>query len=179
MEFSDKDYPRVEENDPRRCQAVSANGQCSIKAIDGNIYCPVHAGNSIRKAERQSLKNYRITQFNARLQELGNSDGIKSLRDEIGILRLLLEERWNSCQNPNDLIINSGPIKELVSAISDIVSKCHKLEGSMGMLVDKSAIIQFAGRVVKIIGEDITNEEVLDRISSKIIKAITETDDAS
>ena len=166
----------VSDDDPLRCQGVTNRGQCTNQRIEGSTFCPSHGGNrAVQEAERQSLRNYRLTKFNARLQQLGNSPDIKNLRDEIDILRMVLEERLNQCKDSKELIYQSGPISDMVMKIDKVVTSCHKLEGSMGSLLDKSAIIQVGNEVVAIMSEEITDEDTLSRVGAKIAEAIVKT----
>jgi hypothetical protein len=45
-ENTEKQYQRVEDDDPERCQAVTTRGQCKIKSLPGSKYCPIHGRHS-------------------------------------------------------------------------------------------------------------------------------------
>ncbi len=165
------------EEHPNRCQAVNVQGQCrnlGIELLNGGYTanCLAHGGNKQRDSQKAlSLRNYRVDKWRAKLQRLGNTPDIKNLRDEIGILRLLMEERLNKCADATDLILQSGPISDLVMKIEKVVASCHKLEGSMGMLLDKQAILQFAQTVIGIIAAELEGqEEVIDKIATRILE---------
>jgi len=166
------------EDDPHRCQAVTAAGQCVNKAVEGGTNCLAHGGNKqVAARERASFRNYQLSKFQAKLARHSSSNFIKDLRDEIGILRMVLETRLERCQTDNDLIIQSGPISEMVMKIEKVVASCHKLEGSMGQLLDKQALLQYANQVITIISEELEdNPEVVTRIADKMIKEISNAD---
>lgn len=158
--------------DPSRCQHVARGGtQCMYKATNDTQYCIFHGGAPRRKEE---LKNYRLTKWNARIAEKAESESIKSIREEIGILRMLLEERLDICKDSYDLILNSGPISDLVNNINTAVVNCHKLEAQMGNLLDRQAILQFANQVVTIISEIFANDPRVDEVAAKIIESLGE-----
>jgi hypothetical protein len=169
------------DDDPRRCQNTGGpGGQCRLVAVENSRFCPAHGGVATIKANaRNELNNYRLQHHKARVIELGQSEGVKTLRDEIAILRLLVEERMNQCQTQTDLILNSGPISDLVSRIERVVTSCHKLEGSMGQLVDKQAILHFATRIVDIIAEELSTvpdaDALVGRLADRIIGEIKTT----
>lgn len=166
----------VEDDSPNRCQAVNKNGQCRQKAVEGGNFCMAHGGSQVATQKRAAgLRNYHLTKFNARLQELGDSGEIKSLRDEIAILRMIMEERLNQCRDNMDLIYQSGPISDLVLKIDKVVTSCHKLELSAGSLLDKTAIMQFGAELVSILGVEVKDEVALARISEKIYDTIART----
>jgi len=153
---------------------MNNHGQCNNLAVENGTVCLCHGGNVQLKVQAdKSKRNYRLTQFQARLERHTDSTHIKSLREEIGILRMLLEERLNKCQSTTDLMLQSASISDLVLKLDKVVTSCHKLEGSMGQLLDKQIILQFGSEVVGIIGDEISDETTLDRVSSKIMEAIT------
>ena len=165
--------------DPHRCQAtIAKSGQClnmAAKDEQGRYskYCLAHGGNVDLETQRnESMRNYRLNKFKARIYEKADAPAIKSLRDEIAILRVILEERLNRCTDGMDLIMQSGPISDLVGKIERVVVSCHKLDGSMGQLLDKSAILQFAGEIIDIIGEVVTDSALLEEIGNRIMVAV-------
>ena len=166
-------------DDPNRCQAViPQSGQCCNKAVkteEGKYgqYCLAHGGNRFVQSEKnRATRNYRLDRFKDRLNRHATSDGIKDLRDEIGILRMCMEERLNHCKDNTDLILQSGPISDLVLKIEKVVTSCHKLEGQMGQVLDKSAILQFASEVIDIVGATVTNDSEIEIIGNKIMEAV-------
>lgn len=170
-------FERVAEDDPNRCQAVDSHGQCIYGAVEGGTNCPRHGGgNQIRSQAAAGLKNYRLTKWQAQADQKVSSTGLKSLRDEIAILRMVLEERLNRCNDAQELMMMSGPISELVMKIEKIVTSCNKLERSMSLLLDKQALLQFASEVVKIITEELSvikdSEPIIANIADRIINAL-------
>ena len=90
--------------DPERCKAAAPDGQCRNRAEPGSDYCHVHRGKS--NVEEQDLALYHLTkaQYRRRLAELKGHEEVKSLRDEIALTRILVEERFNSIKNDADLL---------------------------------------------------------------------------
>lgn len=173
---------------PNRCQRVTGQGQCTNKGValpDGTFsqYCAMHNGNvDLRNYKKESVRNYRLTKWHAELQRHATAPEVKGLRDEIGILRMVLEERLNRCTDSTDILLHSGAIGDMVLKIEKLVSSCHKLEGLMGQLLDKQAILQFAGEVIDIIGEECADSKIVEQIGNRIMLAIgrvgkTEEDD--
>lgn len=165
----------VHEDDPNRCQTVTSQGQCWYKAVEDGQNCMRHGGNKqLQSQEAQSLRNYRLTKHHARLSRLVAMPDIKSLRDEIAILRMLMEEKLESCSDTHDLIMMSGPISDLVLKIDKVVTSCHKLEGSMGQHLDKASILQFASEVITIIGNALEGQEdKINQISDNILEVVS------
>jgi hypothetical protein len=176
MSFERAPYPEH----PNRCQATNAKGQCNNLGLvleDGlySEYCLAHGGNQAQAQQKKnSLRNYRLTvaRWKTKIDEKAEATGIKSLRDEIAILRVCLEERLNGCHEAADLILQSGPISDMVMKIERVVGSCHKLEGSMGHLLDKQAILQFAQVVIGIISKNITDESQINIVADEILTAV-------
>lgn len=165
---------RCEPDDPRRCQSVIASsGQCHNLAVEGTSYCECHGGSSTaRKNEQAELRTYRLKKYQARLTEFAESDKIKSLRDEIGILRILIEERLNICQTDLDLMMHSSVLSDLVMKVEKLVSSCNRLEGQLGTMLDKTQAMQLGAEIVEIIARHVESEETVDGIANEIAQSI-------
>jgi len=172
------EIPKItSEDQPDRCQAVHSLGQCRNVAVKGSNFCAAHGGNkAVQDAEREALRNYKLTQFQARIDEKKAAPDLKNLRDEIALLRMLIEERLNMCKSGTDLVLHSSAISDLIMKVEKVVASCHKLEKNMGMVVDKQAILNFAGRVVQIITLVLSDleggEKFIDEIGNRILEEL-------
>lgn len=163
-------------NDPKRCQANVKQGQCPFEALDNFNYCKMHArGFTETKKEQDGIRNYRLGQWQGRVNELADNQQVKSLREEVGVLRMTLEALMLRCQDSNDILIFANKISDLVLKIEKVVSSCHRLEMSAGSLLDKSSILQIAGVIVETISRHIEDQDVVSIISEEIFLTITET----
>lgn len=169
------------EDHPSRCQSVNAQGQCynlGVELDDGSRanFCLAHGGGRIRSLDRkEAVRNYQLTiaKWRLKMDEKVDAEGIKSLREEIAILRFVLEERLNRCQDGMDLILQSQAISQMVMNIERVVSSCHKLEGSMGHLLDKQAVLQFAQVVIGIITKVLEGQDDnINLIADEILQTV-------
>lgn len=165
---------KVEEDSPDRCQAIAQHGQCVYKAIEGTVYCTMHAGVTQDLVRKEKLRNYRFQQYRERIENKADSGVIKSLREEIGILRVIMEEVVNKCKDDNDLLIYAPRITDLALKIEKVVVSCHKLETSLGHTLDKTAVLTIATRIVSIVSSYITDENTINNIVEEIGKMISE-----
>ena len=171
-----------EPDDPRRCQAVVANGQCHNISVEGGSTCRIHGGNMVQlNLAKQAANNYRLDKFKARIDRLSTNPQIKSIREEIAILRMLVEERLNKCVNENDLIIYSQQISDLVMKVQMVVTNCHKLESNLRVSMDKQAVLQFASEVVEIVGSELSGiegaEAIVEKIADRIIQSMAKKEE--
>jgi len=156
-----------------RCEGTSQQfGQCPFCKIEGSSYCSRHGGFLIeQKRQKDSLRNYRLTKWKARVGTFADSDGIKSLREEIGILRMIIEEMLNKCVDATDLLLYSTRMADLVMKVEKLVVSCDKMEGKMGLLLSRSSVLQLAAEYVEIINKHITDASVIDVISEEMLQA--------
>jgi hypothetical protein len=140
----------------------------------------MHAGADSYK-NKSAVTGYQLAKWRARLDRLTDSNGVRSLRDEIGVLKMTLEALVNRCQDDNDLIMNQSAFGDLVARIEKVVLSCHRLEKTTGMMLDKTAALQIASNICNIIGEEVSDPDQIARITDKIITQVlnieTRTDD--
>ncbi len=177
MDFEKAPYPEH----PGRCQAVNSQGQCpnlGVQLGDGQRapFCLAHGGAKVHQSsEKEKIRNYQLTiaRWRGKLDDKADAEGIKSLRDEIAILRICLEERLNTCQDAMDLILQSQAISSMVMNIERVVTSCNKLEASMGHLLDKQAVLQFAQVVIGIIAKALEDQpETVNLIADEILQTV-------
>lgn len=168
---------RCDPDDPNRCQASHSTLQCPYLADEGSKYCARHGGKSGNKDKQLALRNYRLTRFRVRVEEKLSSPRVKSLTEEVGILRLTLEQVLENCQDDYELTLYSTKITELVSAIRATLEASIKIEEKSNLTLDKTQVMVVAERLIKIIGERISEEE-MSEVADQIIKAFEVNDES-
>lgn len=170
MSDSENLWERVPEDSPYRCQGISARGQCLNRQVEGSNFCMVHGGQNVAgrvKKERQRL--YALDKYQQKLDKMEDHSELKTLRSEIGIMRMLLETRLNQCNTDTDLLIHSQSISLMVSNIEKLVSSCTKIDLQLGKMLDENQAINWVYEIVEIIGRHVKDSQVLDDIASEII----------
>lgn len=185
---------RCEPGDPNQCQGSGKGGQCEYLSIKGMVEgghfaegefdeslvaevtnCPRHGGwKQIESAQAKRVHAYRLQQWQERLDEFAEDEEVKSLRGEIGIARLVLEQILNRCQDHQQLLLYSQKIGQLVGQIERLVRACERIERSSSMMLDRSSALSFASKVVEVISRHVDDAEVIDRISAEIIDALAD-----
>jgi len=161
--------------DPDRCQAMTSRGQCSNFSVEAGNFCMAHGGNNaVKKQAVADKRNYALGKWQQQVGDKADAPQIKSLREEIGIMRVLLEVVVRKCDGAVDIILQAGPIGDMILKIERLVTSCHKIESSMGQLLDKAELLKFAGAVVQIIGDEVEDEATIGRISDKILASLNE-----
>lgn len=167
---------RVAEDDPRRCHYTAGQFQCWNESVNNSNFCPLHSAGAGTKAKEKQIAigNYRLRQYAERVKDFATNPALKSLREEIGITRMLLEETLNKCTETNLLMLHSSRIGQLVNTISALVTSCHNLEVKSGALLDKNAVMVIAEQMINIIASHIQEPDLLNAISMGITKVLTD-----
>lgn len=170
---------RCAPEDPTRCQAGDPrHGQCinrGLKLPDGSYgkYCKIHGGNRAFDAmNKATSRTYLVERFKSELDEKRRDPNIKNLRDDIAVIRLLLETKLKSCENEKDLLLHSGPIMEMSDRVQKAVTACHKLELSMGQYLDKQDVLTFAANMIEAVSTHVKDPEILKAITADLQSAI-------
>jgi hypothetical protein len=170
--MAESKFERIDDPaDPRRCQGiVGGNYQCIYVSVPGSNYCIAHSANtSGRAAEaRKAEWNYNLHKYRARIQQFAENPRVKSLREEVGVLRLLLETVLNKCEDETALMIYTSKISELVLKIEKVVASCHNLEAKTGQVLDKTAVINLCEAVVQVIQNYVDDPDVLAKLSGDL-----------
>lgn len=175
-------FHRCAPDDPSRCQGVGKFGQCPFLAIgtrangaapwDGIKYCHRHQGASHIKERNKEARTYLVAKYQERIGFKATDPKIKSLREEMGILRMLLETKLNAVTDDTELLMQSGQISNLVQNIGQLIKVAHHIEKDMNILLDKSQAEQWVGELGEIIGRYIEDPEILSMISEDMIESL-------
>lgn len=167
------------ETDIERCHgAAPTHGQCPFAKVPGSNYCPRHGGTvALNSAAVKSAFKYRLNKFQARYEEQAGNPTIKSLRDEIGVSRVLLEEVFNKIDTEGDgdkltMLVLLPQITGILHLIKGLVESCDKLETKFGMTLDKSQVVQIGITIVNILSQHISDEAALERVADEVMIAI-------
>ncbi len=160
------------EFDPQRCKASNKSSQCMNKCEEGFDYCNYHNSGQRLLVKKEKEHQYLLTRWRAEIDHYSNNSQVKSLREEIGILRLLMQTALNRCLDADDLMIHAGRIMELTARIERVVQTCHTMEEKTQFLVDKQQIVHLAEQILLIITEFVTDPNVLANIADRIKGAI-------
>lgn len=156
-----------------RCQSRGAFGQCPLQALPGTSYCSGHSDKRNNDIDKEAVRNYNLTKWRHRISQYADNEQIKSIREEIGIMRMMLEETLNRCQDNIDLLIYSSRISDLAMKIKDLVVACHKMESSLGILIDKSVVVSFATQIVEIVSKHLPDQDALEIVGTEVLQLVT------
>lgn len=138
--------------------------------MPGTKFCASHGGGlATYHVKTAAERNYKLTKWHTRVGEFSDSASILDLSEEIGILRMTLEQTLESCKDTNALLMNRPQISMLADKIQTAVTACHKMATSMGALLPREKIIQITGEIIEVLSTELTNSpEVLRKISIRL-----------
>ena len=160
-------------DDPECCTAINrdTNRRCTYKCEEGSAFCPKHN----RGQKAKNLRNYRLSQLTCqRVGEFATNPEIKSLREEIGITRMVLEKILNMCEDEQDIVLNSAQIANMVDKVDKLVNSCNKLEIQNDQLLDRGKIIALADGILRILTDELNDEKKIGVIASRMGELLTQ-----
>jgi hypothetical protein len=158
--------------DPLRCQAPDHEGQCWHVAEPGSDYCRKHGGTD--KEEAENVRQYHLTdaRLRQRLSKKADHEQIKSLAEEIGYTRILLEDLMNHCKTDTQRLANVATYNTLTMNLERLIKTSHTMEQSLNLLVSKPALVMLGQAIIKILIEELQGvtlyEERIDRITGRM-----------
>jgi len=118
--------------------------------------------------EPQATKatSYDFGRWQKEVSQYMTKERLTDLRGEIGVMRILVEERLQACKDPYDLITYSREIAHYVEQIQKLVTSCHRLEKSYGVLLDREAALIFVQEILALVQEHLDDPETISKIST-------------
>lgn len=175
-------FQRVAEDDPNRCQATGGSGQCPFRATgtrrnadspwQGSRFCIRHEGGTKIAARQESKAIYMAALWRAKIGDQANHPKIKSLREEMGVLRMMLNEKLESLHDSQDLLLNASTIVEMTREIGKLAANAHKIERDMGQFLDKTVAETWVNDIVDIISKFIDDPDTLKAIAEMILDSL-------
>jgi len=165
----------IDPNDPRRCKAITTKGQCPKEAVEGSSFCAHH---SQGKDMDREVQNYMLTdpEIVGMMAHYSQVESLKSLREEISLVRALATKRLNMVESNADFLAACGQVNTLLITLDKLINSCYRLEVHLGTLLSKAAIVELAKNIVSILTEELETvdgfEGIIDRIGDKIMSTI-------
>lgn len=165
---------RVPTGHPDQCEAIrpGVGTQCNFKKAEGRRTCIMHGGNFGEMPARvKSLNSYRLGKYQKRMEEFAGAENLRSVDEEIGILRMVLEELFIQCESNIDLLLYSQKIGDLVRDITKCVQVADRLASKSGMVIGRVEAMSIAEKVVNILPKYIHDEQILLQIAEELADA--------
>jgi hypothetical protein len=116
---------------------------------------------------------YYLKKWKERVDALSNSPSIKDLTQELGIMRMMLEEILNDCNDVQDLLRHSARVTSTVDKIQKLVETLDKIESKSAL--QPAQLAHLANQWVQIINIHVKDPMVLEQLSDDLLKTIEAT----
>lgn len=181
--MKEKKFTRVEADDPNRCQAVHATQQCPFRAVGdfdtatqtwtGPKYCPRHGGSTqTQQAKEEEKRMYLSAKWKAKIGTNADNPRIKSLAEEIGIIRMTLEAKLNLITDEKELVMQAAGIVALTNSVKDLVKTWQHVEERSNQVLDRTKLTGFVNSLIGILTRYIDDVEILQMIGEDMLETI-------
>lgn len=168
-------------DDPYRCQGTSKYGQCLNRIVQdaaGNYLgqkCMMHGGSfALRKSKQEAQFQYRLGQYQNRFKDFATNPGIVSLREEIAVLRVMLEERMCKMTDDFSFVTHAGPVADLTSRIERLVRTCATLEEKSGVTLTKQQVEEIGDKIFDIMVTRVGDLDLDEDRLSSLLSSLSE-----
>jgi len=163
--------------DPRRCKAASCDGQCRNVAEDGDDYCRAHLSTPPAAPARRMRKYLLVkAEDQALLARYVDDDDLKSLREEIALVRMMIQNTLADAQTNMDRINAYSKVNTYMLTLERVMKTSHALEKSLDQLVSKSTLIRLGKQLCHIILDKLEGvpnyEQLVDALIPEIALAV-------
>lgn len=173
--------PERAEGDDPRCEAVNVQGAtCPYKPVPGSMYCSHHGGRAheLAKVERQkSLYSFHQTQYLQQIEAIESNPRSRSLRDEIGLTRIILQRIIDTCESDNDYILRSGEIQSVIKTLESLMKTAFVLDKETKELMTRDEAKQLAAKLLSTLATCVKNYQQREDQRSKVIIAAIGSND--
>ncbi len=169
-------------DDPHRCQSSTKMGQCPNLAYSPSpdVFvgdkCVMHGGHSAAvRHHTEETKQYKISKYASRIHDFATNPNVKSLREEIALIRILIEERMNAIKPGDDfgIIQAAGPVSELISKLERVIRTSQALEEKSGYVLDRTKVIQMCDQVLTVVIENLLALELPEEKSEALLSKVS------
>lgn len=158
------------------CDWVTQTGQCQRPSLPDSRYCERHTPKSGQLRLNQYMLNKKLLGDSP--QRHAAADEVKSLKTEIALLRALVERRLNMIETDAELAHALPQLKDTFLAVEKLVTSCHSMETKLGELLNKSALLSLAQKIVHVIDLNLDGipdrDEIVEKIGNEIAACIAE-----
>ena len=123
---------------------------------------------------------YRLTQARQKeaMDRFVSAPEAKSLREELALVRMLIEEHLNRMQGDEGLVAHSHIVNQLTQTCKELVKTCNQIEFKIGDMLAKATIVAIGKRIGEVLANELMGvpnyEELMDRIVPQITHVIVD-----
>lgn len=157
-----------------KCEHTGTRGRCDLDSVEGSQFCAKHSN------EADRIKGYRLSspELRERFEHHSRSDLFSSLRQEIDLLRAMIEDRVSQADTPAERIAAFNAVRPALVDVVKCVETLSKLERQNNIVLGKEALSWLSKEIINILIGELEQvqgyERIVDRVAQRISKAIAE-----
>lgn len=162
----------------KKCKHSGPKGMCPYDAIDSSVFCRKHTN------EKDRIMSYELNnpEIRAAFQKQHSSEQLRSLSQEVALLRAMLQRRLNMVKSEAEEIDVWNQLTPAFNTIDKLVNSLQKLELETSIVLSKETATKLAQDIVAIITDELRDVEdrdtIVDRIAVRIAQTIVEARNA-
>ncbi len=163
--------PESVTKDANRCKGVvkKTGKQCKLPPVTDGKYCAQHGISKGRPIIHGRRSRYTSAIIGDSIEKFRNDPDIKCIRDEIAVLRALLENIMGKLTaDATQLAVVSPALTNLCDMVGKQVERLVKIEDGLKLTVSVVDIHVMVNQVVEILAQEIDDEDVLAKISKRL-----------
>ncbi|MEK0346372.1 MAG: hypothetical protein QQN65_06015, partial [Nitrosopumilus sp.] len=164
----------------KQCQSLANGNPCYYEKVEGSEYCAMHGGQTAvrvkRKQEMYDLRKSKWLQKLAddKLDDFGKGKNKFNMSEELGILRIVLQEILGQCTDTTQLMRHNQKISNTISQIERLISSSLKLDQKLGQLVTKDEMLAIAQALIECIQTEIKDAQTVKNIVENFEKILND-----
>ncbi len=113
---------------------------------------------------------YHLQQWKKRVDQFSGHADIKNLNEEVGIIRMMLEETLNKCEDSDGLLQHAGRITAMIDKVQTLIATKDKMESRAALAPE--LLSRLAAEWVQIICIYVTDEKQLEELSGRLTHSL-------
>jgi len=158
-----------------RCRHTGKRGNCPKPAIEGSVYCVNHSN----EADRLAGYKLRDPELRERFEQLSRDASLGTIRQEVLLLRTLIEDRLNFCNNAAERATALQSVTTSLATIDKLLNSIARLERAASITLDKPALSRLGEKIVDILLRHLDDlpdrDRIVDAVAKEIAQAIVDT----
>ena len=154
-----------------KCARSGPNGSCPLDATQDSLFCEKHS-NDVALRRNYMLADAKL----AGKFDVDPGNLIYSLRDEVILLRAMVEDRLNMAKTDAEKIVAYSQVGAWIGTLEKLVNSLNKLEKETSQTLTKATLMEIGRQLVQIIADEVSHlpnhEMVIDAISERIVPVI-------
>lgn len=155
-----------------KCLHSSTAGSCPLDSVEGSLYCQKHS-NEIALRRNYLLDDEKLRES---LEGKLGSNMIMSLREEVALLRVMIQDRLNLAKSDAERLVAYNQVGNWLGTLDKLVNSLNRLEKETSQVLTKETLMQVGRAIVSILSEEIKRlegyEDVIDAVATRIVPVI-------